>query len=429
MERLSIPLYRTHYTTRRTWRVVWYCVVLLILFSGISRAWYGRNTTAKIIPNDSVAVLRFSLNRSNQDTLRSLLTDFPIISGRALTFEDIKTSVQGEFSIFFLSDGTRAVSLRTEESLLPKTLLDSQGILVQKVNPYIFFLSSKLTPLTEIRLPKTSWLLSFHPFSKTIGTFSFKESDWISGGIYASSKKITIFFQPIQLSKHPFTSVPIETIGILSTPPSTSVSLDWLFRSTDRFLTQINSPTIGFLTSTFGKSKGGILLTGSEAGQPLNFLFATEEKLDPDQTKSLLKTATALKNPSLKLWELPDHTKTQEIIVDPSLISIEEYTAFGTTVLRATTPQNEHLFSTTTKQYLLLSNNEQLLRNWFQPESKKIKAICVGNHAFLSVKDTQKILSQGSTWIHPFIYFPFLKKYQSVGIEKTPFSFKIQLCQ
>ena len=429
MERLSIPLHRTPYTTRRTWRVVGF-LVFSLLFAWITlQAWYGRNTTAIFIPNDSVAILRFSINRSNQERIRSLLADFPLLSGRTITFDDLKTAIRGEFSLFFLSDGTQAVALRTEESLLPKSLLDAQGILIQQVRPHIFLLSAALMPLAEARIPRAAWIRSIHPLSKKIGTASFKEPTWISGNMYATAEKMMLFFPSFPLSKHPFSSIPEGTIAVFSTPASVPVSLNGTFRSTDRLLTQFKTPTTASLISLFAKSNGGILLTNAKTSQSLNFLFVTEGVMETNQAKNLLKTAIALKNPNLKTWELPDKTKAQEIIVDPSLISIQEYTAFGTNALRASANENESLFMASTSQYSLFSNSEDLLRDWFQPEKEAKRPSCIGNHAFLSTKDVIRLLSEGSQWIRPAVSLPFVKEYPQFSVQKGFFSLIIQFCK
>lgn len=429
MDRLSIPLHRTPYTTRRTWRVVWFFALILFIFSVSLSVWYGRNTTAVFIPSDSVAVLRFSVNRFNQENIRTILNGFPLISGRTITFEDLKTAVRGEFSVFFMPDGASAVAIRSEERLLPRTLLDAHGVLIQQVRPHVFLLSSTMVPLIQNHAPGTSWIRSIHPFSQKIGSLSVKESLWATGGIFVSSKKISIYFPQTQLSKHPFTNIPEDTIAVLSLPTSVPISLNGTFRSTDRLLTQFNTPTVSSLTSLFSGSNGGIILTRTKENQSSGFLFATEGILDMDQTKNLLKTATALKTPVLKTWRMPDNSKTQEIIVDPSLVSIQEYTAFGTNILRATTGSNESIFMAKTSRYTLISNNEELLRGWFQNKIEKKKQSCVRNHAFLSTKDVLSILSDSSLWIRPSVSLPFIKEYPQIGIQKGLFSSVIQFCK
>ena len=349
-------------------------VGIVLLGAGL---WFGsgwlflHDTVSAAAPEGTVLALRFTPGRSHWDRVEGVLGQIPLISNRPLTTEDIRPFTEGEFAEFVSKDGTRSLAIHSSKDRLPRPMLDSLGITVTQVHSNVFLLSDRPTAVSGLKM---KWALTLPPapwkrFSR-IGTALV--SDMAARGVmYETQNGLEIRFGYLPLPKTDSLPIPSDLLAVLSTPLLPNTDFSWLIRDIEVQAGALGAPD----AETFAKllsGPGGVVLT-KDGG----FLVVMDAH-DFDQTaqKNLLRIAAAMQSPVRTSWILPDQSKTEEILVDPSAVTVEEATVQGTSVLRVHEKNGHSLSSATQHGQFALTNTDALLDEWLSGRTERSATPC-----------------------------------------------------
>ncbi|HCB55696.1 MAG: hypothetical protein UU08_C0017G0004 [Candidatus Uhrbacteria bacterium GW2011_GWE2_40_58] len=424
MQRLNIPLQSRSRTTRRVKRrVVWLFIFLFIFFLSIlwilSRNWFTTDTLSQTAPESTVLMLRFTPNQQTWKNISELLGDFPLISNRGITVKDIQEYTEGEFALFIQENGTRSLAIHSSDSKLPRDLLDSHHITIQKISDSVFLLSEKLMPISGFTKKGNHQYDFIHFGHKMIGTAYFSvENTYISGPILLSKNDLQITLPPVDITPLNFEKVPENIIAILSTPawpfsdPST-LSYDIMSLFTSENTSQIDQ----FIDSVINK-QGTIILSSNE--QQLQFLITTkQEDADLETLLQRFKMLASLQNPQVSNWQIQDGTILKELTIDPSRIALETIMISGNPIYRYPINEGEYLYLSNSEKATIFSNNEELLRFWFTKEldTSSTNISLLENALFLNLEAFSEIFMKSSTFKQSSSLFQIQKMFSSIGID------------
>lgn len=432
MQRLNIPLHRNQHTTRLSRRVV--SLVGFVVAAGCvalalaSTAWYGRDTTSASAPEGTRLVLHISPNRLTWDDTERVFGNIPLLSDRPLTVSDIRPFTRGEFSVFVGEDGTRSIAVRANKRDVPTKSFDALGIFAQETSRGVFLLSSK--PMARMGwTPGHVWLGFIHwPNAAHIGSVHFIEEETVRGSLFVTGKRVIVRIPKQPLSEIPWKSVPSNTISALATPALPNTSVASVTEAIDTILSSYDTPSAAWLSERLLTMPGEILLAKSD--ESLDFLFAaSSDDFDKNQQQKIIQTAVAMENPQIQQITLPDGTRAQEIIVDPTLTTIEETTVAGTLVSRAATSNGRYLYTAERPGYFAVTSSQSLLEHWLKNSKiNKESASCLGNAAYLDLRGlldrSASSLSARSTNILRVI----ADEYAAMSIQQNWFSTTIRIC-
>lgn len=388
---------RYQHTTRLSRRVVSLFVILAALgfgslvFGGM--LWYGRDTTSAAAPQDTEIVLHFSPNRLTWDNVERALQDIPLISGRPLTASDIKPFTNGEFSVFIETDGTRSLAIRSNQDDLPSETLDTLGILTEEVKNGVFLLSDRPKARTEWK-PARVWTAWMHwPNVTRIGTIHLLENDESTrGAIYSGRDRLHIRLPNQHVTHLAWKTLPEGTIAALSTPALPNSGIDTVAYAIDRLLSSYAAPSAHILSQRFLTEPGGILLR--KQGESINFLLSSSSNaFGKDQEQALLQASAAFTQPRIQTLVLPDETEAQEIIVDPSLSTVEETTIGGALVSRVAAHAGTYLYSAEHEGSFAMTDDQELLGQWIDNErtNENRSSSCDGNAFYLNLQELLRL--------------------------------------
>ncbi|MEI6511235.1 MAG: hypothetical protein WCO25_04300 [Candidatus Uhrbacteria bacterium] len=428
---MNIPLHRYQQTTRLSRRVVSLFAVAttvgLLVLMAAATVWYGRDTTSSSAPQDTAVVLHFAPNRLTWDATKRVLAHIPLISNRPLTADDIEPYAHGEFSIFIASDGSRSVAIRATKGELPTKTLDALGIIVQDSAPGIVLLSDR--PMARMAWkPKHVWFGSIHfPWNAHIGSLYVPDDAALSGSIYASKAGMDVRLAKQRLSTISWKVVPDGTIAALSTPALPNTDVNGVTSAIDTILSSYAASTATIVASHILSNQGAIVLT-KNAGK-FDYLFVTTAKdfANSDQQK-FIQTAAALQIPRIQALTLPDNTIAKEMIVDPSLTTIEETTVAGTIVSRASSRDGGYLFAAEQSETVSITNSQNLLDFSLSAKKTGAKLPCSSNASFMDIRSVLE-LSKGSVHARTAALLSILANtYGTIGIEEGVARTTIHLC-
>jgi len=418
MQRLNIPLNSKAMRTRRPRRVLWISVILLIFFFfvwEISVIILSRDTVTKILPVNTEISLRIQPNSKNSESIISLLQNIPLISNRNLTVIDILSFTKGEFAILFLSDGSRALILRTNEESLPKDLLETLGIVWKKAQPSIFILSEKELSLIETPQNK-SWSFQL-PLSKKLGTIRIlNQKETLRGDIISRGKdRIDINLPKLGLPTLPQNLPNFRAIIAL---PIVEIGSKLLNPSINSVLSDLEAPSEKDLTTLFKESKGYLLLPKTEKRSKF-LLSISNSSLELADFKQLLRTASALAHPEIRYLSLLDESWAQEIIADPEKISLEETNISGLETYRVPMLSNEYLMLSTRDGNFVLTNDEDSLRFWANPELSSQAKIDPGTVAWINESELRDLADDEYQFYNQNILEEFWNNFPIISISET----------
>lgn len=390
MQRLNIPLHRYQHTTRLPRRVVSLFAFLLagagIGIVGVGMLWYGRDTTSASAPQDTAIVLHFHPSRFKWDATERALGDIPLVSNRSLTVSDILGFANGEFSVFIGNDGSRSVAVRSSKGRLPTDELDALGILAEETSRGVFLLSDRPVARMEWK-PAHVWFGSVHwPGAWRIGNIHMVEDRDVRGPIYASGEKTRIRLPKQGLTTIPWKTLPTDTILALAMPALPNTSVVGVTESIDAILSSYDTPTASAIADHVLSSSGAILLKKST--NRLGFLITTDlENFAKELQQKIIQAAAALQSPRIQPLTLPDNSIAQEMIVDPSLTTVEETTVAGILVSRVATMEGDYLYTAESDDSFVITNEQDLLEYRLTDGEDGEKQACGGNVLFLNLRE------------------------------------------
>lgn len=390
MQRLNIPLHRYQHTTRLPRRVVSLFAFLLvgagIGLVGIGMLVYGRDTTSASAPQDTAVVLHFHPNRFEWNATERALGDMTLVSNRPLTVSDVRAFASGEFSVFLGNDGSRSIAVRSSKDRMPMDLLDALGILAEETSNGVFLLSDRPVARMDWK-PAHVWFGAIHiPGSWRIGNMHVVDDRAMRGPIYASEAKTRIRLPKLGMSKIPWKLLPEDTILALAMPALPNTSVAGVTDSIDAVLASYDSPSAASIAEHVLGAPGAIILRKSTGR--LGFLISTDaENFAKDLQQKIIQTAASLQAPKIRPLTLPDQSVAEEMIVDPSLTTVEETTVNGMLVSRVAATDGTYLYTAESEGSFITTNELALLEFRLNVGADGAKPTCDGNAAYLNLTE------------------------------------------
>ena len=161
--------------------------------------------------------------------------------------------------------------------------------------------------------------------------------------------------------------LPPETIAYLSTPNWTNIDIQPFVTAVTQLLGPLDQPSFQTFSQALTQS-GLILLTEETEGT--GFLIVST--LSTEEIKEFLRIWASLTSPTLRKNTLPDQSVIQEILVDPSAISLEETTIEGKLLWRANGRNGKEFLAVALEPgETLISNKKSLIRWYLHPDESK----------------------------------------------------------
>lgn len=431
MERLNIPLSYHSTTTRPSRRVVWLAGAFLLLAWIVSSRWFTRPDVGRAAPDGTQAIIRLQPGSEHWADVLDVVGDWPAVAGRGLTLRDLAPYTQGDLTLYFSADGDWNTAIRTSADKLPHALLDNQGIVVEDAGGGLFLLNDRFQPLVNVALGHPApWLSSL--FGRTLGDVYLRQGNaWVAGRLEGGKSGWNLRLPSVKLARLPWKTLPADTLAAIATPfPVQDLDMTGITGRMDALLGRLDVPPVQTLIDGVTNGHGFALLSRDAHGLGL-LLSGPSNTVSPEDGKRLLAAAGALQTPSLKSWTLPDQTVTQELEVDPSAVSIEERTLFGTQVIQAKTrPDEAWLFATKTPAYAF-SNRETLMTDWLSGKSEgtALKSTCsVNGAAFLNLRGLFAVSASSLDHQEANIVRLASERFEHITISSGLFSTLVQLC-
>ncbi|MFH1089508.1 MAG: hypothetical protein V1716_03730 [Candidatus Uhrbacteria bacterium] len=420
MSRLNIPL-STSSGTRRHRRVLWIVLAWLafVLISVVlANVWFNRDTLSGYAPDNSTTTVHLYLSKQ---TWTKLLTDFgnlPLITDRPLTIRDLASYKPSEISIFILENNTSAVAIRTSEDNLPKEILTSYGINLQKLGRNRWLLSSQ--PLPFSIKGQTSWSLgSIWP--GTLGKIQLSDfSGFIRGG--KTGYSVEIPKTKITGSKLP--SLPDNTVMAAVIQSNTNLTVSPLTHQIDQLLEPLGSVQSEDLVKKL-QENGGLVLLSEKADGVEGSDFLIETKLDSTVLSQILQISAAFKNTTTEKMEMPDGSTAEEMIVNPSLVEFVSVWIGGEEAKSVQTAAGQ-ILTLDREAADIITSNSQLLEAYLLKKTEKNQPSCGSKNNLIYLKP--KLINQSFFGDHNFVPSPTLLEI-ALRFEKiTLDDHKINLC-
>lgn len=389
--------------------------------------WYGRDTVSASAPQDTAMVLHFHPNRPKWTATERALGDMTLVSNRSLTVSDIRTFANGEFSVFIGNDGSRSVAVRSSKDRLPTQTLDALGILAEETSSGVFLLSDRPVARMDWE-PSHVWFGSIHwPGAWRIGNIHMVEDRDVRGPIYASATKVRIRLPKQQIATIPWKTLPTDTIIALAMPALPNASVVGVTTSIDAILSSYDTPTATAIAEHVLGTPGAVLLKKTE--DQLGFLITTDlSDFAKDLQQKLIQTAAALQAPRVRPLTLPDNTIAEEMIVDPSLTTVEETTVAGILVSRVATTDGDYLFTAESDEAFALSNQQDLLEYLLKDGENGQKPSCNGNAIYLNLTEFLLASSDALTARTTNDLVTLNGEYGTIAVDQGWFYTNIRLC-
>ncbi len=426
---LHIQLSRYQKTTRRPRWVVWLLAGFILLCVAflfwICTIWFTSPVGLKAAPEGTRVAVQLFVNKHTWPVLEKVLLSTPLISNRNLTLKDLLPFIHGEVIWFFADDGSRSVVMKTNENQLPTTLLDTHHIVVQKVSPHLFLLSEKLQPISGFKA-KRSFVGLLPTFSNRLGAYVDRDTKKITP-ISHKNGRISIELPIAHQFNKKFDSknIPDGVYLVLTTPVYTKTDdtklLPELFSSISRPLLSNASTSI---FQNLLSSNGLILL--QNASNP-SFLLVSDQQVDEKERVRLIQTILALKYPQKQRKYLKDQTVIQELVSDPSLISVEQRIVSGQEFHHATTGSASLFISK--NHELVLTDSEDLLKSWLNKDSPiNVSELCNANAAYISLVKLFESNFYPTTVYSDDISRTLFQSFNDLGLEVSGNTAKLHMC-
>lgn len=431
MAHLNIPLSRAVSTTRHSWRVVWLLVPLFVVIGIIivwlSTLWFTRDSIYRAAPTGTQMTARFFLKNSTSESISYLFNNIPLISSRALTLNDLKPYIHGEFAVFINENGSYSLAIRTNKKHLPISLLNSQHITQKPISNSIVLLSNKIESVNGLHLKKSLFPPFYNPTKKWIGelvTSTTKKRNFL----FSTKSQFEIHLPKIKQSQVYFSNVPNNLIAYLSLPVLTDTQPN---NAITVFLPMIytvfNEGFLDMLKNIIQKNSL-IILSSDENG--IGYFIKTEltnNKHSIDLT-AILQSLVALKSTKIKQSPLEDGSMIQEIALDPDSIDVQQITIQGIQVKKVNN-NNETIMTGLANNMFFITNREELLKNSLLNEKKINNVTCGGNLGLFSIKKLKEISNTHQNYLNANILDLFSDKFSYIGLKNNRISSQINFCR
>ena len=430
MQRLNIQLSRHIQTTRRPRWVVWLLPIVfaLVISSSfyITSIWFTRDTIYEAAPTDTIVAFRFFTGGSKKEIISTVLGNIPLISNRAIVFEDLSPYTKGEFVIFLKKDGDRSIALRSNTPL-PQALLDSQYVVQKQIGKDLILLSAKSEETQKFTIAPKIFPVFPLPGKTWIGEIAVsgqQKRGWIF-----NTKKSLILSLPIKSPHSDFFGVPDGTIAFLSsqnTPDSDSQLLA-------PFLPLI-APVIGTDVKSYfnqlSQNIENVFITNDDRG--VGFLLSSKQSSHDKQVdiRKLLQSISALNTPKIQKTVLPDGSFIQELVSDPDSVSVEQVTILGLPMNRVGANNQMILAGFVDEKHLILTNRENLLRFYKERTKSKTKqTVCDANNLGISLDQASALIRSHANTLQTTPFIQLNEQFTSIGVTSMLYSTVINICK
>ncbi len=396
-------------------RVVWVWGIGLLIVIGWA-AGHKINTSDHVtntVPEDTAIVAQFSVKRTGWDQISKALDGVTLISNRPLSIHELPWFVEGEFAIFISSRGHRTISVHSSDKRLPKSLLESRGIVVQKTGDSSYLLSDRREGTTGYSMPNTSLISALHWPPTRLGTIAI---DGVSrAGIIRMLPTGNMewrFPHGSSFKKTTLPPPPKGTLIFLSTPVWTQAPAP-LFSSTESILSSL--ATWDELTTETKQAEYAV----SRSDEMDIFLFKTKANIEhPEERIKLLRLASAVRSPKTRAFQLPDGETVRELLTDPSAVTVESVSIAGAQAERVTSGDRDgELLSLEREGNWYYTNS----RAWLEAavsETHPTDGLCKGS---LMGMDTA-VLSSATGSPHSYWPYPITdltSTYSAIGLHQS----------
>lgn len=392
------------------WTFLLLALALLFVTWRIAEFWFLRDSILQAAPQDTVLAIQFELTEKTWPQIQNLLNHVPLISNRSLVLNDLAAFTQGEIALFITKTGERAVAIRANESQLPKDLLNALSIAPQQVTPDIFLLSSMLLPVGGIH--SSSYPPLFFSVSKRwLGRVEIPDMD-LSGSLYETDTALEVVF-PHQQNKDFVSTAALPQIMLALTAQDIDGSL-----VANRHLREI------YLLVE--RSNWSVFIENNELGTPEFLLSASKEDMKDTDLLSLLQAMGAFLTPKLNDSTLPDGTTMKEIIVDPTVITVEEVQLGQTKALRVFGPNNQAVYGAFIEDRVVFATSEESLHARDTENASVLP--CIGNALHI---EPEKLLSAVREQAYQSSYSALqsiLAQFSAISIEMNKYSSVVTFC-
>ena len=391
MSRLSIPL-STRLGTRQSTssrRVLWLILfwLFVVIFSfGLSKLWFTRDTLTKYAPNDTVVTIHLTPSRLAWTKINEDFGQTPLITGRPLTTKDLSTFKTKELAIFISENNESSIAIRANDKDLPRDLLNSYGITLQKLKNDQWLLSSKLLPFSTEN--KNVWNFS-SIWPKNLGFIVLNN---FIGQIKLSSNGYEIKVPKIKSPTNYLPALPENTVAAVSLQKNQQLDLSGLFGEIGSLLDPLELVDSNDFNQKI-EENGGLVLLASSNQEDNKTEFLIESEIDSLVLSQTLQTIAAFQNPKLTLMDMPDNSIVQEITVSPQEVEFQSQWINGLEAKVVETPTG-NILALESENKNIITSNQDLLENFLNKKFEKNNPTCGSkkNLVFLKPEEIKNLL-------------------------------------
>ena len=333
------------------------------------------------------------------------------MTDRPLTTTDLIAFKPKEIAIFVDKNGNSSVAIRTNEKNLNKELLNSYGIITQKLGQNKWLLFSE--PPSLIPNGRTKFSLgSIWP--NTIGKITLGD---FSGHIKVKDNGYAVEIPKTKLTGNVLPSLPLETVAALAFQPGNESGLSSLLNQIDLLLEPLKTITSEQLVNKIKENGAVILLTNN------NFLIETS--LESTFLFQTIQTAAAFQSPTVETMNLPDGSLADEIIVDPSKVDFGSVWIKGQEAKSVETP-NGSLLALDGEKTDIIASDSSLLEQYLNKKTEKVSPTCgsKNNLVYLKPKELENTMFGEHNSITSPSLLQIALKFNEIAVDNN----KIYLC-
>ncbi len=331
--------------------------------------------------------------------------------------------------VFVGSDLSRSVAFRVKNiDDLDKTL-DSYKITKTQINKRTVLLSEKLVATEGMPTPGFFSRNTLKPYKKWIGDVFVNENK-IHAPIFSNKKQYEVTFPFSNKENRKVQKLPKNTVSYIALPSSVGLNAP--------FLANLFSPIAPILSDSFEtftknlvENKGFALLSKDEQG--VGFLVSSEKKLFSTSNfnlNNLLQTISALNSPKTQNKQLKDGTIMKELLADPDLVSVEQFSLLGKKTFRTQTGGSADILGTEDSELFRISNRKSLINHFSGNVNEEELILLCGSTSFgLDLDKLAQISGDGSNHMSNSILFPLSERISELGLVNKKYSTKLLLCK
>lgn len=422
MSRLNIP-FSTNQKTRPvkfSGRVLWlFSWLFLIFFSVIlANLWFNRDSLSSFAPKDTEFIVHLNPTKKIWVNLLNNFGTIPLISGNSLTFNDLLTINPKEITIFYLNNNETALAIRAQEQNIPKELLNSLEINVQKIGTNRWFLSRSFVPIST----KSGLNYSFSFLWPT--NLGVVYLDNFKGKITGKQNSYSLKIPQIKTQKEFLSNLPDTTIAALVIKNLADLNLSSLSSQLDLILKPLETITTGQIIEKIKETGATVILAGSE-NQPEKTSFIIEANFDQIFLLQILKTAASLQNPILEPLTMPDNSVVQEILIKPEQSEINTFWINGLEVKGAEIKNGQILALYRETGTDIIASDQQILEKYLNNKEEEQASECKSTEiiGFLKPNTFNKTLVGSSGSLNKPNLFEIINLFKEVSLESNKINF------